>query len=161
MRTIIDAAETWMDRNPIHQGKLLLRNMEKQDALTQAGRAVSFYDAAAASAVGAAFRLKAKAIVVHTEDGTLARAVAKYSPFVPVMCFTGSQKVAKQLIIHRGLHPIVIPEGHLWVKNKKPVLDHAQKLGFVSAGDRVVVLTGELQHEKATETSGLYFMTVK
>lgn len=43
------------------------------------------------------YRLKAACIIVHTEDGTLARAVAKYHPHVPVMCFTSSQKVAKQV----------------------------------------------------------------
>lgn len=77
------------------------------------------------------------------------------------MCFTGSQKVAKQLIIHRGLHPIVIPNGHLWRENKAAVLDHARRLGFVQRGDRVVVLTGELQHEGSNMTSGTYFMDVK
>lgn len=83
------------------------------------------------------------------------------SPYVPCMCFTGSQKVAKQLIIHRGLHPIVIPDGHLWQTNKNVVLDHAKRLGFVTEGDRVVVLTGELITEGSTSTSGTYFMDVK
>lgn len=82
-------------------------------------------------------------------------------PFVPVMCFTNSQKVAKQLIIHRGLHPIVIPDGHLWHTNKDVVLDHAKRLAFADKGDRVVVLTGELQHQGSTSTSGTYFMDVK
>jgi len=83
------------------------------------------------------------------------------SPFVPCMCFTNSQKVAKQLIIHRGLHPIVIPDGHLWNTNKDVVLDHVKRLGFAGQGDRVVVLTGELQHEGSTSTSGTYYMDVK
>lgn len=42
-------------------------------------------------------RLKAACIIVHTEDGTLARIVAKYHPHVPVLSFTSSQKVAKQV----------------------------------------------------------------
>ncbi|GAB5034392.1 pyruvate kinase [Nannochloropsis oceanica] len=159
MRTIIDAAETWIDRNPVHQGKLILRNIEKHEALTN--QPVSFYEAAASAAVQAAFRLKAKVIIVHTKDGSLAKTVAKYSPFVPCMCFTNSQKVAKQLIIHRGLHPIVIPDGHLWNTNKDVVLDHVKRLGFAGQGDRVVVLTGELQHEGSTSTSGTYYMDVK
>ncbi|TFJ83603.1 hypothetical protein NSK_004708 [Nannochloropsis salina CCMP1776] len=160
MRSIIDAAETWISRNPVHQHKLILRNMEKHETGIM-GAPASFYDAAASAAVQAAFRLKAKCIIVHTEEGTLARTVAKYHPFVPCMCFTGSQKVAKQLIIHRGLHPIVIPNGHLWRENKAAVLDHARRLGFVQQGDRVVVLTGELQHEGSNMTSGTYFMDVK
>jgi len=136
-----------------------LRNIEKHESLTD--QPASFFEAAASSAVQAAFRLKAKVIIVHTEDGSLARTVAKYSPFVPAMCFTNSQKVARQLIIHRGLHPIVIPDGHLWQANKDVVLDHAKRLGFAEKGDRVVVLTGELQHEGSTLTSGTYFMDVK
>lgn len=41
--------------------------------------------------------MKAACILVHTEDGTLARMVAKYHPHVPVLCFTSSHKVAKQV----------------------------------------------------------------
>jgi len=67
--------ETWIDRNPVHQGKLILRNIEKHEALTN--QPVSFYEAAASAAVQAAFRLKAKVIIVHTKDGSLAKTVAK------------------------------------------------------------------------------------
>lgn len=42
-------------------------------------------------------RLKAACIIVHTEDGTLARIVAKYQPSCACLCFTSSQKVAKQV----------------------------------------------------------------
>jgi pyruvate kinase len=76
MRSIIDAAETWISRNPVHQHKLILRNMEKHETGIM-GAPASFYDAAASAAVQAAFRLKAKCIIVHTEEGTLARTVAK------------------------------------------------------------------------------------
>jgi hypothetical protein len=67
--------ETWIDRNPVHQGKLILRNIEKHESMTD--QPVSFYEAAASAAVQAAFRLKAKVIIVHTQDGSLARTVAK------------------------------------------------------------------------------------
>ena len=41
--------------------------------------------------------LKAACIIVHTEDGTLARIVAKYQPSCACLCFTSSHKVAKQV----------------------------------------------------------------
>ena len=56
-----------------------MRNIERHE--TSGTLPVSFYDAAASAAVQAAFRLKAKTIIVHTEDGTMARTVAKCTSF--------------------------------------------------------------------------------
>jgi len=41
---------------------------------------------------------------------------------VQVLAFTSNVKVARQLILYRAIHPIVLPEyGHLWSKNKDKV----------------------------------------
>ena len=78
-----------------------------------------------------------------------------------VLAFTSSVKVARQLILYRAIHPIVIPEdGHLWSKNKDKAISHAKKLGFCRAGDTVVVVSGEVESLDAAETAAVYFNKV-
>ncbi|RHY29163.1 hypothetical protein DYB32_005374, partial [Aphanomyces invadans] len=78
----------------------------------------------AVAAVNVAYELKAKLIVALTKDGTLARDVAKYKPSVPVMSYTPSRKVGRQLQLHRAL-------------------EDAVKMGWTKKGDKVVVLSND------------------
>jgi hypothetical protein len=41
--------------------------------------------------------------------------------FEQIMASTSCKKVARQLMLHRGVHPIVMSEGHLWSANKDKV----------------------------------------
>ena len=65
-------------------------------------------DAVAASAVQTATNVKASLIIVISRMGITARNVAKYRPSVPVMAFTASVKVARQLMLHRGIFPVAL-----------------------------------------------------
>lgn len=55
----------------------------------------------------------------------------------------------RQLILHRGVHPIVIPEGHSWSASRDSVLEYVKKLDFCKSGDLVVVVTGETPSKDA------------
>ncbi|RLN77593.1 hypothetical protein BBJ28_00000448 [Nothophytophthora sp. Chile5] len=94
------------------------------------------------SAVKTADEMKAQLLIVLTDTGYTARKVAKYKPTVPVMCFTQSKKVGRQLQIHRGLYPVVPV-----VEDRRPTtaeaIVHAKNLGWIVSGDRVVVLSGD------------------
>ena len=46
-------------------------------------------------------------MICLTTTGATARLVAKHRPNVPVVCFTATQKVGRQLQLCRGLHPVV------------------------------------------------------
>ena len=102
------------------------------------------YEATAAAAVTCANHGNASAIVVvESETGETARLIAKYRPDVPVVVVCThdqyASKVARQLTIVRGCHPIVMPGGVEFAT----ALDVAKKMGCCEAGDEVVVLSSE------------------
>ncbi|TDH74279.1 hypothetical protein CCR75_005070 [Bremia lactucae] len=99
-------------------------------------------ESAVSSAVKIANEMRAQLLIVLTRTGYTARKVAKYKPTVPVMCFTTDQKVGRQLQIHRGLYPVVSS-----CLDRSPTtaeaISHAKKMGWLSPGDRVVVISGD------------------
>ncbi|RHY69142.1 hypothetical protein DYB30_012969 [Aphanomyces astaci] len=91
-------------------------------------------DSLASAAVNVAYELKAKLIVALTKDGNLARDVAKFKPSVPVMSYTPSRKVGRQLQLHR-----VVSES----MTLEEAMDDAAKMGWTKKGDKVVVLSND------------------
>jgi len=64
-------------------------------------------DSIARDAVVAAHASSAEAIaVVGPQAGDLARCIAKHRPAVPVMVYVQDPKEGRQLMLHRGVHPI-------------------------------------------------------
>lgn len=106
--------------------------------------------AVAQSAVEAAFSLNAKLIIVITESGSVARAVARYRPNVPVLAFCSDPRVARQLQLHRGIFPVLLQNGtgdgcSLEANEGMGVLRTetvrtAKELGLLSKGERVVTI---------------------
>lgn len=94
-----------------------------------------------AAAVLAARELDASVIVVMSLTGRTARFVAAKRPHVPIMAFVPEIHVARQLIMHRGIHPVVATKNFLWHTAQACI--HAQTLGFCSPGDLAVVVNVE------------------
>ncbi|CAH0513826.1 unnamed protein product [Peronospora belbahrii] len=99
-------------------------------------------ESAVSSAVKTANEMHAQLMIVLTRTGYTARKVAKYKPTVPVMCFTTDKKVGRQLQIHRGLYPVV-PDYLDQAPTTAEAVAHAKKIGWLSSGDRVVVISGD------------------
>jgi pyruvate kinase len=59
-------------------------------------------EAIAASAVVASFQLEAAAIIVLTNSGVTARAVAKYRPSCPIIAVMSKNNVNSSLVLCRG-----------------------------------------------------------
>ena len=75
------------------------------------------YESTAWAAVAAVRQDQAKTIIIMSKTGETARLVAKYRPDVPVVCICANQKVARQLMLLRGCHPVVmenVPAKHLF-----------------------------------------------
>jgi len=90
----------------------------------------------AKATVTAAVQHKASAILVHTSSGKLARAIAAYRPNIPIIaCLQGDDalKIGRQLMIHRGIHPVIIHPS-------KGSIDTAKEIGFIGAGDHILLL---------------------
>ncbi|ETV97041.1 pyruvate kinase [Aphanomyces invadans] len=146
---VLDGADCVMLSGEVAQGKYPVESVSTMLAIIKEGEnfmsrfpisppVVTGRDSLASAAVNVAYELKAKLIVALTKDGTLARDVAKYKPSVPVMSYTPSRKVGRQLQLHRGLYPVVSESMTL-----EEALEDAVKMGWTKKGDKVVVLSND------------------
>ena len=114
-------------------------------------------EAAAQSAVLASRAADASAILCvameGSDSGGLARAVAKFRPDVPVLVACGSTKVARQLQLHRALHPVVLDGGAGAADALPRLLAMSSDAGVTLPGDTVVVLGPEAWGGAASLTS--------
>jgi pyruvate kinase len=95
--------------------------------------------AVAKGAVVASTANDCKAIVLFTETGKLPSLVAAYRPTCPIISFCPTHKVARQLILRRGIYPVV---GLQNIENGEDKLNIAMKeverTGFAAKGDSIV-----------------------
>ena len=112
----------------------------------------------AKGAVAASLAQKSKAILVVTETGNLPPLVSAYRPHCPIIAFCPSTKMARQLILHRGMYPVVglsdVPDQE---KNDAAV-KAAAGMGFVESGDPVVIV--HCDHAGNNDTHNLTLTTV-
>jgi len=102
--------------------------------------------AVAKGAVVASSANNCRAIVVFTKDGKLPSLVAAFRPNCPIIAFCSTSKVARQLILTRGVYPVV---GLQDIKNNEDkieiALTEARRMGFVSKGDSVATIYSDLK----------------
>ncbi|OQR87635.1 pyruvate kinase [Achlya hypogyna] len=149
---VLDGADAVMLSGEVAQGKwpvesvkTMMSVVKEADAYTKREQykteALSQQEAIARAVATTAKSLHAAMIVVMTETGDVARLVSKHKPSVPVMCYTMSQKVGRQLQVHRGLYPIVAPsEDDMTLES---AISTAKKLGWLRNGDKVVMLSSD------------------
>ncbi|GLT69322.1 hypothetical protein SLA2020_414810 [Shorea laevis] len=123
------------------------------------GEPMTHLESIASSAVRAAIKVKASAIICFTSSGRAARLIAKYRPTMPVLSvviprlktnqlkwsFTGAFE-ARQSLIVRGLFPMLADPRHPAESTSatndsvlKVALDHGKASGVIKSHDRVVV----------------------
>lgn len=108
---------------------------------------------AKASVTAAAKRNASAILVLSSLKPSLARLVAAYRPSVPIVTFTPSAKIAKQLIIHRGVHPVVgMLSGITFHKRPAVAIKYAKDMGFIESGDDVIVVGIEDDDEEEFAT---------
>ncbi|EED94965.1 predicted protein, partial [Thalassiosira pseudonana CCMP1335] len=121
-------------------------NLMARERFVQGQKGSNSVDGALAkSAVTAAEERDAAAIVVLTSHGVLPRLISAYRPNIPILAFCDSTKVAKQLMLHRGIHPIHVGNDIInnvpTVKRPARAIQYAKQFGMVQEGDNVVVVT--------------------
>lgn len=94
------------------------------------------------SCVTIAENVDAKAISTITHSGNTARRVAKFRPKVPVIAFTESRIVRRQLNLVWGVHSVRLDEIFDTDMSVKMMEDYLVEHGLVSSGDRVIIATG-------------------
>jgi len=150
MNEIIASAERFT-RTTMPGPNLMARERFMQGQVERGDNSV---DAAVAkAAMTAAEERNAAAIIVLTSHGVLPRLIAAFRPNVPILAFCPSAKVARQLMLHRGIHPIHIADlltDISGVKRPARAIQYAKQFGMVQEGDNVVVVTRETACDELT-----------
>ncbi len=94
------------------------------------------------SCVTIAENVEAKVISTITHSGSTARRIAKFRPKVPIVAFTESQKVRRQLNLVWGVHSVRLRELFDTDSSVKMMEEYLQENGLVKKGDRVIIATG-------------------
>lgn len=109
-------------------------------------------DAIAQSAVGMAHNLGAVAILTLTDTGFTSRLVSKHRPDCPILAVTRAERVARRLSLNWGVTPILYESGGDDQAKMEFALNAAQRMGFIAAGDMVVVTSGSRQTTGGTDS---------
>ncbi|OWM69653.1 hypothetical protein CDL15_Pgr025502 [Punica granatum] len=139
--------------------KVFNQDLYFKKTIKYVGEPMSHLESIASSAVRAAIKVKASAIICFTSSGRAARLIAKYRPTMPVLSvviphlktnqlkwsFSGAFE-ARQSLIVRGLFPMLADPQHpaesMSATNEsvlKVALDHGKASGIIKSHDRVVV----------------------
>lgn len=94
------------------------------------------------SCVVLAENVEAKVISTITHSGSTARRIAKFRPQVPIVAFTESDEVRRQLGLVWGVRPVKIDEIFDTDKSVKLMEKHLKNHGLVNRGERAIVATG-------------------
>ncbi len=94
------------------------------------------------SCVRMAEEVDAKVIATITHSGTTARRIAKYRPRVPVVAFTESLDVRRQLNLVWGVQSVKLSEIFETDKSVQMMEEYLLNQGYVQKGDRIVIATG-------------------
>lgn len=146
MNEIIFSAEAFAQSRPDLAYNFGRRVLTKESDVDTEDPKLKSETSLAKAAAAAAFKRSAAAILVlpsvqFTNGYNLPRLIAANRPNVPIVAFSPSAKVARQLILHRGVHPVVGQLSGLSIA-KRPgcAMSCAEQMGFVTSGDDVVVV---------------------
>jgi len=113
-------------------------------------------ESVARSACSLADGIRAKSIMVHTASGSAARRVAKYRPDRVIIAPTFDSKVARLLILVRGVEPLLIRETDDFYEMIREAAELSIKAKLLKKGDLVVVTAGvPLNHPGHTNVIGV------
>ena len=94
------------------------------------------------SCVVLAENVEANVISTITHSGSTARRIAKFRPRVPIVAFTESDEVRRQLGLVWGVQPVKIDEIFDTDKSVKVMEEYLKRHGMVQNGERVIIATG-------------------
>ncbi|RKS87511.1 pyruvate kinase [Orbus hercynius] len=107
-------------------------------------------------AVEIAEKLSAPVIIVATRSGKSAREVRHYFPTAKILALSSSQKTINQLILTKGVEPVLIDSINSTDDFYRLGKEMAVKLGFAKSGDIVVMVSGALVPSGTTNTTSVH-----
>ncbi len=94
------------------------------------------------SCVSIAENVEAKVIGTLTNSGSTARRIAKFRPNAPIIAFTESQKVRRQLNLVWGVYSVRVDKIFDTDMGVKLMEEFLKENGFAKKGDRAILTTG-------------------
>ncbi|WP_392559847.1 pyruvate kinase PykF [Orbus mooreae] len=121
-----------------------------------AGNKLRITAAVCCGAVEIAERLEAPLIVVATRSGKSAREVRRYFPKARIIALSSSQKTINQLILTKGVEPVLIDAINSTDDFYRLGKELAVKVGGAQAGDAIVMVSGALVPSGTTNTTSVH-----
>ena len=84
---------------------------------------------------------KAVAIVAVTREGKTARVLSALRPELPIYAVTSDERVARRLMLHRGVEPVTISKDVLDLAGGIEVERHLVERGVLRTGDPIVFVS--------------------
>ena len=84
----------------------------------------------------------AKALIAITQSGYTARMMSRFHPQQPVIAATPSAEASREMALFRGVIPVRTTQAETYDELLDEAVIGAEKLGFLSSGDRVVISAG-------------------
>jgi pyruvate kinase len=136
MAKIIDEAEVYaLSQNSNWRYQLLVE--------ADSGGFPEVADAVARSGVFSAQSLGVQKIVAFSRSGFTARLISRYRPSVPVLVFTPDERVARQMQLLWGVHPLPVSERPDTDEEIVAAVEsHLKSAKLVKSGERLVILMG-------------------
>ena len=113
---------------------------------------LSFPEAVCNAAFHASKSINARAIVVFTQTGSTARLISKFRPSADIFGLTPHSHVMNRMALYWGVYPLQMSE----ITNVEQLIEKLEnlllKLKLVTAGDKLVILTGAPIVQKGSTT---------
>jgi pyruvate kinase len=106
------------------------------------GVSTNVTDAVSHATCETACDLQAAAIITATASGATARSISRYRPHVPIIAFTPSPMVQRQLMLSWGVRPLLGERAENTDQMVADAIELAMRAGMLSGGDRVIVTAG-------------------
>ena len=118
----------------------------------------SITEAVCKGAVETTEKLDAPLIVVATEGGKSAKAIRKYFPTAFILALTTNAKTAQQLMLSKGVVPVVVDKIASTDDFYHLGKELALKSGLAAKGDTVVMVSGALVPSGTTNTASVHVL---
>ncbi len=109
-------------------------------------------EARAEAAVKLAVTIGAKAIVVMTKSGKTALDVCKFRPRLPIISFTDTEPVQRQLMLSFATVPLLLSFAEDPEDNVSRALDSIRSRALLQKGDKIVLVSDTRVHDLTVNT---------
>ncbi|MDE1514687.1 MULTISPECIES: pyruvate kinase PykF [Vibrio] len=159
------SGETAKGKYPVEAVKIMAQIANRTDSVLKAelgsrldSPRLRITEAVCKSAVDTAEKLAAPLIIVATDAGKSARSIRKYFPTANIIAVTTNKKTAAQLVLCKGVTPVVVDA----IDNTDAFYhlgkDIALQSGLGKKGDIVVMVSGALVASGTTNTTSVHVL---